>query len=477
MKIKQLYKHFAYIGTGTIISILLGFFNTPIITRLVEPSDYGQYSLFLTYSNVIVSFIYLGFDQAYVRYFYNNESKNYKRNLLWFCILPSISLLLLLYILANISTRYFDLGFWTSTLGLLLLFVNSIITIFYRFSSLVIRLNQNSKVFALLGIIQKVFYLILAISLLWNFHYNRSIVLIIAHAASYLIVTIYCIKKENKLWMLKPKLNFNEYKLNYKRIGKYAFPLVFSTFVTTLFNANDKIFLNIFSTYEEIGVFSSAASLIAIVNAVQTTFNTVWAPASIENYTKSPDNKSFYVQGNKLITIIMFMVVLFLILFKDIIAILLGESYREAAYILPTLALGPLFYTISETTVGGIVFSEKSHLNIIVAVLSFIVDVLANLLLVPALGAKGAAISTAISFFVFFVLRTYLANREYYVDYKLSRFYILTFIISVYALYSTFNSFNYWIIFGFLFCFSVLVITYRDFIKENIRDLIMNYFR
>ena len=45
-------KHFAIIGGGTFINIALGVFTTPIITRLVDPVEYGQLSIFTMYSGM-----------------------------------------------------------------------------------------------------------------------------------------------------------------------------------------------------------------------------------------------------------------------------------------------------------------------------------------------------------------------------------------------------------------------------------------
>lgn len=39
-------KHFLVIGSGTFISMVIGFLTTPIITRIVSPTEYGQFSIF-----------------------------------------------------------------------------------------------------------------------------------------------------------------------------------------------------------------------------------------------------------------------------------------------------------------------------------------------------------------------------------------------------------------------------------------------
>lgn len=75
-------KHFSIIGIGTFVSMLIGFVTTPIITRMVSPTEYGQFSIFTLYANVGMMVLYLGLDQSLIRYFYEQDSMAYRRGLL-----------------------------------------------------------------------------------------------------------------------------------------------------------------------------------------------------------------------------------------------------------------------------------------------------------------------------------------------------------------------------------------------------------
>ena len=73
-------KHFLVIGSGTFISMVIGFLTTPIITRIVSPTEYGQFSIFTMYSNMALMVLYLGLDQSLVRFFfYQKETDQYRR--------------------------------------------------------------------------------------------------------------------------------------------------------------------------------------------------------------------------------------------------------------------------------------------------------------------------------------------------------------------------------------------------------------
>lgn len=66
----------------------------------------------------------------------------------------------------------------------------------------------------------------------------------------------------------------------------------------------------------------------------------------------------------------------------------------------------PLLHTTSEITVVGIGISRLSSFSILAAIIAFAVNLLGNWWLIPIFGAAGAAVSTCVSFWVFFFLRT-----------------------------------------------------------------------
>ena len=52
-------QHFLNVGIGTFINLLLGFISTPLITRIADPSEYGQLSIFNAYADIAPSTVFL----------------------------------------------------------------------------------------------------------------------------------------------------------------------------------------------------------------------------------------------------------------------------------------------------------------------------------------------------------------------------------------------------------------------------------
>lgn len=457
-------KHFTIIGGGTVINMLLGLLTEPIITRLVDPVDNGRYSIFTMYSSIAVMVLCIGLDQALVRYYYEKDTQDYKRALLSKCIfIPMICCLAISGIVMVLSlSGIVKFKFDPLIMGILCVF--TLFQLLYRFSLLLVRLEYKSKLYSLLNIIHKLMYLAAVFPLIFLFKHNHVMALVISTTVASFVCLFTSVAANRKLWRLSKK-GSDSCETSQKELMRYGYPYILSMGLATLFAAIDKFSLDIFRTDREVGVYSSAMTLVNVFAIIQTTFNTLWQPMSVEHYTKDKEDKSFYQQGNQLITIVMFFIGLSLILCKDIFVYLLGSKYREAAMILPFLCFNPIMYTISETTVSGLVFKKKSMMQIVVSAGACATNIIGNIILVPRLGCKGAAISTGISYIVFFTLRTVLSNRYFYVDFKLGRFYTLTFATALYCFYNTFFKFGILTVVGYFACIALLIVLYYDSVK------------
>lgn len=455
-------KHFLIIGGGTFLSMFVSLLTTPIITRIVDPVDYGQYSIFILYSNIAVMVLCMGLDQALVRYYFEKEKISYKAELLRECIIYPIMIALIV----SAVTIYGSVKGWFFTEFdnhiVVILCCFTLLQIIYRFSQLIIRLEYNSKLYSLLNIINKIVYvaiILIATKVIAN-HY--LLIMTTSVAISTLICVIISIIKQRELWTVRGNYSGT---INKKNLLKYGAPYIISMGLVMIFQACDQLFLNYYCDYTEVGIYASAMTLVHIFGIIQTTFNTLWSPMAVEHYSIDNLDKEFYQKGNQAITAVMFFLGVFLIMIKDIFVVLLGEKYREAANIIPFLTFNPIMYTISETTVNGLVFKKKSNMQVVVALGACITNIIGNMFLVPKLGCAGAAISTGLSYIMFFALRTFFSNKYFYVDYKLKKFYLLTTVMVMYALYNTFVKFNFLtVIFG-SFCLFLIWGLYRDVVR------------
>ena len=290
-----------------------------------------------------------------------------------------------------------------------------------------------------------------------------------AAVLSNVVVAVLAVIIERKQWFSFS--NRGEIKTPMREMIKFGMPLILSMSITWILQSTDKFFVSAYNGYLELGIYSSAFTIVAIINSVQESFITFWVPVANEKYKESPENTEFFSKVNSIVSMLMLLIGVGIITFKDIIVILLGSKYRDAIFIFPVLALMPIMYTISETTVIGINFKKKTRYHIITSLIAAVANIIGNTILVPVLGAKGAAISTGISYMIFFIVRTVISQRFYYVDYNLKRLYISVSTLVVLAVYSSFNSTNIKSILLSFISLTVILLLYKFVILDLINLL------
>ena len=457
-------KHFFVIGGGTLINMIVGFLTTPIITRLVGAEEYGQYSIFTMYASIALMVLSMGFDQALIRFFYKENSLDYQRTILRECWILPILLSTVIGIALNVACNIGIIKLEFDNFIVAMLTICFIFQIINRIDLILLRVSYKTRVYSFLQVLYKILFAVLSLLGCIIFKYNFFYILVIATVISYIIVTIIGIAVQKNIWAFwKIK---KHYFVDRKELLKYALPFVVSMGITTFFQAIDRISLNIYCSYRDVGIYSSAMTLVHIFAIAQTTFSALWAPMAVEHYEKNSEDREFYRKGNRVISFVMFFIGINLILGKDIFSLLLGKEYREAAYIMPFLCFNPIMLTISETTVIGITFKKKSYMQIIVAAVACIANIIGNTLLVPAYGCRGAAISTGIAYIIFFLMRTAIAGYYYPVKWGMCRFWIITFATVIYAWVNTFYEFGMFSVIGYIIMIILLCVLYKDALRE-----------
>lgn len=469
----KLLKKFLSFSYGSWIGLILGLFSTMITTRILSPEDLGKGSMYTLALNICIIITIFGTDQSFVRFFYEEKKEN-RGGLLYNClkipILATITVSALIIVFHKKITIF--LFGDTSLIITMLLIIGVIGQLIYRYARLVIRMQQKGNLYSILEILQKLFNLVILV-LLFTLTGASYKIVIYSTLATTIILSIIAVILGKEFWNMR---NFFKKNLTHSKseIIKFGSPFVLTIFITWLFQAFDKIALRIWGDFEELGLYSAAFSIVALVIVLQNTFSTFWTPVSYEKFENNPNEKEFFEMITQIVSFAMFCVAIISIAGKDIIVLLLGSNFKEATTIMPFLVFMPLLYTLSETTVIGINFFKKTKWHILIAGISCIVNIVGNWLLVPDYGAIGASISTAIAYLIFFSLRTYISLRFFKVNYRLKKIYFMIAIISLYSLSSIkINTFNTNILLGVL-ALLILIIVYRKYLTIIFRIIRSN---
>lgn len=455
----NLFDRFLSFSFGSWIALIIGFISTPITTRLFSPEQLGKASMFNLAINVIMIFLVFGTDQAYVRFFYEEEDGKRHlllRNSIAFPLLAFTVIVPFIFLFQEKISQFLfaqSIPFMSTLLALGILSM-----LLQRFGVLVIRMKQNGQLFSYLQILMKV--LTLLFTLLF-FYINGDNFKTVIWAQLLMLVTIASISIwfGRDHWRFDPREKDTTHSI--KDIFKFSTPLVFTTLVMWLFQSFDRIAIKQLSNYEELGIYVAAFRIVVILNIIQTSFSTFWVPVRYEQYEKDPTNTKFYEKMHLVVAFTMLLVGTVSIMGKDLITFLVGEKYRAASQIMPFLIFMPVMYTISETTALGIGFKKKTKWSLVISVIVCLANVGGNILLVPILGGKGAAVSTGISYMLFLFLRTTVSLKFYKVKYHLVHLLASLLLLVSYAFYSTLVGWSWWdLLYGLVVILAIVVVYY-----------------
>jgi polysaccharide biosynthesis protein len=457
----NLIKKFLSFSIGGYVNALIGLLTVPIVTRMLSPEQYGIASLISIIVEMLVVFCSLALDQSFVRFFYEVEEEERGKLLqdcLYYPVFITIFSSLIIFIFRN-QISMFILGKKEKVIWIIIVF--SIVALIIKsFAFLVVRMQQKGGLYSFFYILIKVveFSFIL---LFFKIYGNDYKVIVLAILFSTLITSLLMIVVERKIWKLGGKR-----KIEKKELLNFSAPLVLTLALTWVFGSSDKITIKIFSNLKELGLYSGAFRIVSVISVIQTGFTSFWTPFIYERYSKNPDDLVFYKKANDYLSLIFFLIGFSILATRNIIIILLGEKYYDSLFIVPMLIFVPIMYLISETTMMGIGFKKKSKYFLYISIIVAIFNIIGNILLVPKYGAKGAAISTGISYIMFFSLRTYFSLKLINFGFNLKRIYMVTILLLSYALYLSFyNNLKYTILLGGLLIITVLLI-YKSVLLE-----------
>ena len=358
------------------------------------------------FSSLVVLLFSLGLDQAYVREYHEVTDK-----LVLFksSIVPGLLLLLV----ANLGLSLLapgliaDLLFKIDNKHLSFMVALCLVMAFIsRFLSLILRMQERGLAFSMSQVLPKLLFLIVIGGFVGLVGKHSLIELVVAHTASYTLVTIVFAWNTRSEWQGVTRTHIDRQQLG--KMIKFGAPLILGGLTSWGMMVADKLFLRNYSTFAELGIYSVAASFGAAAIIFQSIFSTVWVPTVYKWAALGVNDDKIDRVTECVLAVVVFIFAL-CGLFSWLIQFMLPAKYLSVQYIVVSCVACPLYYTLSETTAVGLGVSRRSSLSMLASLSAAIVSFVANFLLVPRYGASGAAIASALAFWSFFLFRTELA--------------------------------------------------------------------
>lgn len=206
-----------------------------------------------------------------------------------------------------------------------------------------------------------------------------------------------------------------------KEMLRYSAPLIPTYLLWWITSYSDRLFVINMVGSDTNGIYSVAHKIPTLVMFVTTMFYQAWQMSSIEEKDSRTLGK-FYKTVFGAYSSLMFIAAAGLILIaKPLTYILIGnDSYKGTELYSTILIVSMVFQCFCQFLASIYSVKKKSKNSCLTAFSAAAANIILNALLVPKLGAYGAAIATAISYFVCFAIRIYDARR--YIFFKVDFF-------------------------------------------------------
>lgn len=395
MRIPKVISNSAIYTVIALIQKCIMFFLLPLYTAYLSPESYGIMSVVTSVTNFLSIFILYSLTSTATRFYYKNRDPNYASQL-WgtliiivlinSIIIGSIAIIFHKHLIDPITggIPFYPFMF----IGILTVIVSPL----YLFFQSYLQTIQDGKRCGINGIMYFVLQVSLTVIFLTVYHLGVLGVLLanlITTAVFFTYAFFFFAKKV--VWKLNKDIA--------KPALKYATPLLPHHLFAWSSDMIDKLMLNSMASTSTTGLYSAAQQFGGIINMIAVSVNRAYAPWFYDKIG-SDKGKIIIPQLSYLLIFAYSMIALLISLFsKEIITIMVSESFHEVWGFVPFLCFANVFQGVY-FIFSNYLFLNKTHKVFLCTMFGAMVVVVFNLFLIPKYGVKGTIISAAIAMVV-----------------------------------------------------------------------------
>lgn len=421
---KQAASFFVWTFSGMILAKLRGIVFVKIFSIYLGVAVYGYFYFILNNGVILSNIISFNMGSAVFRFITEEDARNDKKQSK-VILSSSIILSLTFALMSNIlifSSAIFGLILFSSetylfdiaSMGLLaiVIAIDNILLEFFRSR------QDKFKYFSLQTIIP---YLTLTGSIIFGILLELSVFgLVLAHLLGYLILLLPIALKI----LIQPQMKIFD-ALEAKKLLSYSTPNMIVTLVGSTKSLIFNLLLKEFHGNEALGTYSVALSIVNLFALLDYIVALSYPTIILKNYDmNNHEYVRYFVNKMTRIYLVLIIVVTFVIsTFAPMLVIVFSSpEFINSAELIPLLLIAYLFQSLGRLTALGALLKKRPGLASIRNVISNITHFLVIIILIPPLGALGAAISLIIFFFIGFVLNFQLSQALYRIKYDKLKF-------------------------------------------------------
>ena len=399
--VRQLARHAAVFGVGAIVSRLASIVLLPLYTRHLTPGDYGVIAIIDLTVNLLGILAGAGVVSAAMREHCTDPTPSHHDRVWWtalvvVAVVASIVFAPALALRTSLADALFGPavpdGRYYLALGLSTLWVSTLLFVLESYC----RARRDSGFLATLSVGRLLLNVALNVVLvvwmrqgiagiLWG---NLITVVVVC------LILLGMFLRSRGRFVFEPRL--------VRPYWAFGWPLVMFALLSAFMHEADRYILRVFLDLREVGLYSIAYQIGQGVNTlVIAPFTAIWHVLVYE-VAQRADARLVYARVFRHMTYGLALIMLAASLSAEtVIRLLAPPEYAPAAELVPIICLAYLFFSMHEHFKVPALITGRTTALLPVVAIAACTNIALNLLLIPALGARGAAWATVLTFVVF----------------------------------------------------------------------------
>lgn len=407
MKEKSGYRYlFNNIGLLTLSNFatkFLSFFLVPLYTNVLTTAEYGTYDLFNATIGVLLPILTLNIQESVLRF--SLDKKTSKEAIVTvsvkYLLISNMLVITGLFLngITNLNQMIAEYGIYF----FLMFLMQSLVGVITSYITGIDRVADLSVSSVITSIVTIGCNIILLVAFKWGLpgYFLANIIGPLAQCI-YLIIRSKFLKQ----------VRFLQFSVEEEAMTNYSKPLIANSIAWWVNNVSDRYIIVFFCGLAENGIYSVAGKIPSILNIFQTIFNQAWTLSAVKDFDPE-DNNGFFSNTYKAYNCMMVIVCSSIIVADKLLAkFLYAKDFYIAWKYVPWLTIAILFGALSGYLGGFFSAVKNSKLFATSTIMGAIINVVLNLIFTPLYGAIGAAVATAISYFVVWAFR-YCQSKKY----------------------------------------------------------------
>ncbi len=461
-KYKRLLSNTAIIGLGTIASKLIVFLLVPLYTECLSLAEYSAADIITQSANLLMPIMALGICETVFRYTLDTTlNRKCVLSTGFGVILFGTLVILILFPLLN-SFEYFDGYMW---LIVLYTFAANVHSLFAQY----VRARGMTSLFAVQGIIGTAIVVILNIIFLVVFKLS-VIGYVLSTVISDVIVSLLLLRLVRLDYAIRPRY-FNYWLM--RDMLQYSLPLIPTTIFWWIVNSSDRFMISAMIGDDVNGLYGVAFKIPTILILLSSMFLEAWQFSAVteRDHASKRAHAAFFDSVFDSFQGLMFIAAAGLIAFSKIISmIMFSDDYYEAWRYMPLLVMATVASSLV-TFMGSVyLVDKKSVQSFITSAAGAATNIILNLIMIPTMGANGAALATLIAYVVVFILRVF--NTRHYIWFNIheKKLTVNTIIIGIQTIFMIFEL-EGWLVIQIIGVFLILLINFTPILKGILKIL------